>query len=77
MARRNQSNEQAIAGAIKQPVKKGFTLSADADRRLTTACLVEGINQSQMIERLITTHLVGYYSGRRGHGEDGKGEEVA
>jgi hypothetical protein len=77
MGRRRQSTEPAIAGSIKPPVKKGFTISADADHRLTTACLVEGLNQSQMVERLIVTHLVGYYSGRRGHGEDGKAEEVA
>ena len=77
MGRRNQSVDQPIAGTIRPPVKTGVTLSAEAHHRLATAVLVERKTMSQIVERLIQTHLTGYYSGRRGHAEAGDAEEVA
>jgi hypothetical protein len=66
MAKRNQTGDGAIATATKPPVKTGFTLSADAHRRLRTASLVLEKDYSEIIEDLVTTHLTGYYAGRRG-----------
>jgi hypothetical protein len=75
MARRNQTSERTSIPTLKRTVKKGFLLSPDANKKLETAALVEEKDQSEIVDTLILTHLTGYYSGRRGHGEDvdGKG----
>ena len=75
MGRRSQPVDQSTILAFRPPVKTGITLSAEVHKRLQTACLVEGTNQSKILERLIMAHLTGYYSGRRGHSESG--EEAA
>lgn len=66
MARRSIATEQRAEQSTKLPIKTAVTLSADAHRRLQTAVLVDGRGQSEIVENLITSHLVGYYAGRRG-----------
>jgi hypothetical protein len=61
---------------VKRSTKIGAYLSEDAAKRLKTAVLVEGLDQSVILDALIRTYLVGYYSGMRG-GKDGEGEAGA
>lgn len=51
---------------VPRPAKIGAYLSDDASKRLKTAVLVEGLDQSVILDALIRTYLVGYYSGQRG-----------
>lgn len=68
MAQRVRATEQETNGATKPPIKTAVTLSHDAHKRLKTAVLVEGKDQSEIVEGLITSQLQGYFSGRRGQG---------
>ena len=77
MRRNNRSFTKAIAGKTLPPVKTGVTISAEAHRLLSAACLAEGQNQSQLVELLILTHLSGYYVARRSPGETGDNQAVA
>jgi hypothetical protein len=58
----------------RRPIKKGFYLSEDAARRLETAGLVERLDQSLILDALLRTVLVGYYSGVRRGKESGDAE---
>lgn len=60
----------------KRPIKKGVYLSEDGAKRLETAALVEGLDQSVIMDALLRTVLVGYYSGVRRGKEAGDSEAV-
>lgn len=62
--RRETANRKADR-VSDRPVKTAIYLSEDASRHLRAACLVERTTQSVLIERLISTHLSGYYVGYR------------
>jgi hypothetical protein len=57
----------------KRTSKIGAYLTEDGHKRLKTAVLVEGLEQSEILDALIRTYLMGYYSGQRGAKE---GEEA-
>ena len=46
--------------------RRMFSLSPAAMKLLDTAVLVDELEQSAIVERLIMQHLAGYYSGRKG-----------
>lgn len=60
----------------KRPVKKGVYITEDAAKRLETAGLVEGLDQSVVIDALLRTVLIGYYAGVRRGKEAGDSESV-
>ncbi len=47
-------------------VKTAVTISAEAYRRLRTACAAEGLEQGELVELLINRHLAGYVVQVRG-----------
>jgi hypothetical protein len=47
-------------------VKTAVTISAEAYRRLRTACAAEGLEQGELVEILINRHLAGYVVQVRG-----------
>lgn len=51
--------------ADKRPVKWGGYLSDDGSKRLKTASLVLGMDQSTIVDALLCGCLVGFYSGWR------------
>lgn len=51
--------------AEKRPVKWGGYLSDDGRKRLQTASLVLGLDQSAIVDALLCGCLVGFYSGWR------------
>ena len=52
--------------AVPARVKTAVTISAEAYRRLRTACAAEGLEQGELVELLINRHLAGYVVQVRG-----------
>ncbi len=77
MTRKAKATKRRTDGATGPPVKTAFTLSWEASRRLGIAKVVDGKDQSEIVEELIMSHLQGYFAGRRGRDEDGETEAVA
>ena len=68
MARKATKSEPPAEAAPPPPAigtRAMFTLPAADLRLLDTACLVDGLDRSAIVSRLIRENLADYYAGRR------------
>jgi hypothetical protein len=61
----DKSIDQAVAKMATDGTRCMVTLPAAELRLLDTACLVDGLDRSDVVTRLIREGLGGYYSGRK------------
>jgi hypothetical protein len=77
MARSRQATDRSANPSSEAMVRTGYTISDDAHRRLVAMSAYTRRDQSEIVDELIRTHIVGYSVSYRDPRRDKELGEVA